>query len=259
MPPQKPLRPIPLKASWLDYDTSGMDDCFPNIAEGVYPDPPWSGTTLPDHGEWSRCSWDVINCSTDHVVLERTGELLPYLAHKTVRLSKHDTIEFAYRVENHGDAPLHYLWAAHPLITVTGAFELSMPAGPMTFTTFPADGKVYTWPKLGSINLTREWLPAGRTLKVFIKGLCEGWCILQTELHRFQFTFDLATIPVLGIWFNNEGFPSGEARPFRCIALEPSTSASDSLQALARTEYPSIPAGAVAEWSFQLCISSSPS
>jgi hypothetical protein len=29
VPPQKPLRSIPLEASWLDYDTGGMDDCFP--------------------------------------------------------------------------------------------------------------------------------------------------------------------------------------------------------------------------------------
>jgi hypothetical protein len=258
VPPQKPLCPIPLKASWLDYDIGGMDDCFPNIAEELYPDPPWFGTMLPDHGEWSRCSWDVVSYGADYVVLKRTGELLPYVAQKTVRFLDNNTIEFAYFVKNRGDAPLRYLWAAHPLITVAGSFELSLPTGPMTFTIFPADGRIYEWPRFGWIDLTREWLPAGRTLKAFIIGLREGWCMLETESHRFQFTFDLATTPMLGVWFNNDGFPSGDTCPFRCIALEPSTSASDSLRALARTEYPSISAGAVAEWSFQLCISSSP-
>ena len=36
--PRKPLRTIPLDGDWLQYDTSGMDDCFPNIAAGPYPE-----------------------------------------------------------------------------------------------------------------------------------------------------------------------------------------------------------------------------
>ena len=35
--PQKPYRTIPEDGNWTEYDTSGMDDCFPNIAAGPYP------------------------------------------------------------------------------------------------------------------------------------------------------------------------------------------------------------------------------
>ena len=47
VPAQKPCRTIPLDGDWLKYDTSGMDDCFPNVAAGYYPGAPWTNLRLP--------------------------------------------------------------------------------------------------------------------------------------------------------------------------------------------------------------------
>ncbi|HLF75374.1 MAG TPA: DUF5107 domain-containing protein [Anaerolineales bacterium] len=34
-----------------DFDIGGFDECFPNIGAGPYPNWPWLGAMLPDHGE----------------------------------------------------------------------------------------------------------------------------------------------------------------------------------------------------------------
>ena len=39
IPAQTPYRTIPSDGDWTQCDTSGMDDCFPNVAAGDYPEP----------------------------------------------------------------------------------------------------------------------------------------------------------------------------------------------------------------------------
>src|ERR1039457_366069 len=66
---------------------------------------------------------------------------------------------------------------------------------------------------------------------------------------------DVRATPVVGVWFNNFGFPAGDAVPFRCIAVEPCTSPSDLLDDLPAHAYPCVPAGGSAAWSLGLEIS----
>ena len=252
VPPQKPYRTIALNGDWLQGDTSGMDDCFPNIAAGPYPSPPWDATQLPDLGEWTHGSWDLVESAGNRAALERSGIALPYRARKIVRFADDRTLEFSYRVENRGDAPLQYMWSAHPLIAAPGDYELRLPPGDMTFRTFPGDGKLHAWPEFGSLNLAREWIPRGTNLKIFITGLSAGWCKLRLPEHTLKFTFDLRTVPVVGVWFNNFGFPEGSVAPFRCVAVEPCTSPSDLLDELPTSAYPHIEPRGCAEWSFRL-------
>lgn len=250
--PRKPYRTIPLDGDWLQYDTSGMDDCFPNIAAGPYPAEPWTEVHLPDLGEWTHGSWSVIESDERQVVMERSGYALPYFVRKTVRFVADRGLEVSYRVENRGTFPLRYMWSAHPLISVEGPYELSLPPGDLTFRTFPSDGVGHSWPLFNSIDISREWIPHGGDLKVFISGLNAGWCELRLPEHILRFTFDEKITPVVGVWFNNLGFPGGEAERFRCVAVEPCTSASDLLDELPATAYPSIPAGGCAAWSLRL-------
>jgi hypothetical protein len=252
--PRKPYRTIPLDGDWLQYDTSGMDDCFPNIAAGPYPAGPWAATQLPDLGEWTHGSWDVIEAGKSRVVLDRTGKTLPYSVRKAVRFVEPCALEFSYCVQNRGEFPMRYMWSAHPLISVDGPYELRLPAGDLNFRTFPSDGEDHAWPIFASRNLSREWIPRETDLKVFITGFTEGWCELRLWEHTLRFTFEVGATPVVGVWFNNFGFPAG-AVPFRCIAVEPCTSPSDLLDDLPAHAYPSIPAGGSAAWSLGLQIS----
>jgi hypothetical protein len=259
IPPQKPYRTIPEDGDWTEYDTGGMDDCFPNIAAGPYPSEPWTGTQLPDLGHWTHGSWNVRHADTRQVILERSGQVLPHRARKTVRFVDARTLELSYRIENTGNSSFRYMWAAHPLISVSSEFELTLPPGDLTFRTFPPDGELHSWPMHGSTDLSRCWIPNGTDLKVFVTGMHEGWCELRLPSHRLRFAFDLADLPVLGIWFNHFGFPGGSGQPFRCIAVEPCTSPSDLLSDLQAEEYRTIGPHAVVEWSVRLEISKSAS
>jgi hypothetical protein len=251
--PRRPYRTIPPDGDWLQHDNSGMDDCFPNVAQGPYPQAPWTDMYLPDLGEWTHGTWDILESAPDRIVLERPGIALPYFATKTVHLLDPRYLEFSYGLENRGDAPIRYMWSAHPLISVSASFALEVPPGDLTFSTFPRDGNVRPWPMYQGVDLSQAWIPRGTTLKIFIAGMTEGWCALHLPSHSLRFTFDLESIPVLGLWFNNYGFPAG-SDAFRCIAVEPCTSRSDLLDELAPSEYPVVRPGERAYWSLGLHI-----
>jgi hypothetical protein len=254
VPPQRPYRPIPADGDWLSHDTSGMDDCFPNVAGGAYPWAPWTSARLPDLGEWTHSSWNVKASRSNELVMEMAGHALPYSAVKTIRFSDDRTIEFSYCVENRGAFPVRYLWSAHPLIAVDEEYQLELPPGDMSFRQFPPNENVYSWPILKERHISTEWNPQATTMKIFVTGLTEGWCALVLPEHTLRFTFDLRTLPVVGIWFNNFGFPRDGNPPFRCIAVEPSTSPSDLLDNLEAHAYPRILAGDSKQWSMRLSI-----
>jgi hypothetical protein len=97
------------------------------------------------------------------------------------------------------------------------------------------------------VNLAREWIPQGKTKKLFVTSVEEGWCELRQPQTTVRFTFDGAATPVLGIWLNNFGFPR-TGSPFRCIAVEPCTSASDTLHELPHSSRRRLAPGHSARW-----------
>lgn len=234
--PQKPYRQIPLGSEWTNYDTSGMDDCFPNIEPGQYPFPSWQGKQLFQMGEWVYGGWEVERVDGDAVTLDRKGTSFEYRAKKRYRLIDENTLEIQYAVENLSDLPFRYLWSAHPLFDVKVEFEIRLPKGDVTFTIFPGERENYRWPIYASADLSTQWIPRGDTLKTFLSGLSEGRCNLAFSDHNISITFDLRITPILGIWFNNFGFPERE-NSFRCIAIEPCTSPSDLLGNLDESAY----------------------
>lgn len=234
--PQRRYRQIPMGSLWTSYDTSGMDDCFPNIEPGEYPFPSWQGKQLFQMGEWVYGAWEVERADRDVITLERQGTSFDYRAKKTYQLSDPNTLQIQYAVENLSDLPFRYLWSAHPLFAVNNEFELRLPKSDVTFTTFPGEREVYQWPVYGSTDLSAQWIARGENLKTFLSGLSEGECNLAFSTHNISITFDLSTTPIVGIWFNNFGFPKA-GNPFRCIALEPCTSPSDLVGDLDETAY----------------------
>jgi hypothetical protein len=255
IPPRRPYRTIPADGDWLKHDTSGMDDCFPNVAGGLYPEQPWATVRLPDLGEWTHSMWSVRHAEPAQLVMEKAGDALPYMAIKTIGFANEQTLEFSYRVENRGQFPLRYIWSAHPLIAAGEKFKVALPAGSASFRIFPPTDTVYTWPLYKGRDISSEWIPPGTTLKVFVTGLDGGWCALELPEHTLRFSFNSEAVPVVGVWFNNFGFPGADARAFRCIAVEPCTAPSDLLDDLDAAAYPRIGAGAVVEWSMRLSIS----
>lgn len=254
IPPQRPYRPIPIEGDWLKHDTSGMDDCFPNVAAGTYPQDPWAGAKLPDLGEWTHLDWSIEKSGQRGVVLRAEGHALPYVAMKAVRFADEHTLHFSYSVVNRGSHSFRYLWSAHPLIAVGEQFELQFPAGDLRFHLFPPTHNTFTWPNFKGTRISNEWIPSGTTLKVFVTGLSAGTCALVLPDYTLRFAFDPFAHPAVGVWFNNFGFPRDGGQPFRCIAIEPCTSPSDLLDQLDESAYPQISPGATAQWDMQLTI-----
>src|SRR5512146_957754 len=144
--PTKAFKHIPPGSLWTDYDTSGMDDCFPNIEPGLYPFPGLKGQQLFQMGEWVYGAWNVSQTGDESIVLERKGIRFNYLARKTYRLVDSDTLEIQYEVRNLADSPFRYLWSAHPLFAVEDEFELQLPNDGIHFKVFPGPGEYRPWP-----------------------------------------------------------------------------------------------------------------
>ena len=154
--PQKEYQTIPRNGDWLKHDTSGMDDCFPNVAAGLYPDDPWSTYRLPDLGEWTHGTWDIASVDRHRAVLTQTGTTLPYFATKTIEFVDEETLLFSYSVRNLGKYSMRFLWSSHPLISVGNEYELELPGDQLTMRVFPDEGLSYTWPILDGTDLSYQ-------------------------------------------------------------------------------------------------------
>src|SRR5438128_9495905 len=68
-PPTGPERSARLGDVYGGAEACGWDECFPTVNPVAYPEPPWQGAPLADHGElWSRpWSWE----RTDDTVVTR--------------------------------------------------------------------------------------------------------------------------------------------------------------------------------------------
>lgn len=252
IPPQRPYRSIQIDGDWLKHDTSGMDDCFPNVAAGAYPESPWAAVKLPDLGEWTHLVWLVEKSEAGEIVMRSEGHALPYTVTKAVRFADERTLHLSYSVVNRGQHSFRYLWSAHPLIAVGDRFKLQFPSGDLIFRIFPPTSDTYTWPLFKGTRISSEWIPYGTTLKIFVTGFSEGSCTLALPNYSLCFKFAPHVLPAVGIWFNNYGFPRDGSRPFRCIAVEPCTGPSDLLDQLDASAYPRIAAGATVRWEMQL-------
>ncbi|HET7216188.1 MAG TPA: hypothetical protein VFL79_21550, partial [Terriglobia bacterium] len=174
--PARAYQQIPTGSQWTDFDTSGMDDCFPNIEPGSYPFPGLGGRRLFQMGEWVYGAWNVGEAGNETVVLERRGIRFDYLARKTYRFADSETLEIRYEVQSFMDSSFRYLWSAHPLFAVKDEFELQLPNDGINFKVFPGPGEYQHWPTYNSANLSHQWIPPGQTLKTFLSGLKNGQC-----------------------------------------------------------------------------------
>ncbi len=169
-----------------DLDVSGFDECFPAIAEGFYPEWPWKGTAIPDHGEVFTLPWDC-RIREDKLVMTVYGVRFPYRLTKVLSLEQ-STVKIFYELENLSSYDFKYIWSAHPLFTVTERTRIILPGNPRVRTDFSKHerfGKhLYetSWPqaqqadgKSVDLSVIRSANEDAAT-KVFTTKLVEGWC-----------------------------------------------------------------------------------
>ena len=263
--PERSLRLPAYGAAFSDYDISGFDECFPGIAEGPYPEAPWQGITVPDHGElWSRpWSYELL---PNELRMWIDGVRFPYTFERSLSATNRGALSWTYRVTNRHSSPRTYVWAAHPLFRAEPGMAIRLPAGTDIVVDSSKDERLggslarHAWPIThdisgNSVDLSViEGAQHGGADKLYAVGLREGWAALYDSGsgNYLALTFDTDQIPHLGIWINQGGWPS-DAPPSFNVALEPCSGYPDQLDvAVEHGGASTLDAHATATWSFQM-------
>jgi hypothetical protein len=230
------------------FDTGGWDEVFPTIDSCFLKDTPWGDGPLADHGEiWRRpaeVTFTTGNDSTSASVLLRIGgQPLPFTFERRFTLAADEArFEIVYRITNHAEHPLPYIWAAHPLLRIEPGMRIDLPehvvlscaAG--TGDNLPAFGRGFTWPLaprdgLEPLDLSRVPEPIGAALKLFTQPLDPGWVAVSSADGRESFRLDFSNSPsqCIGLWLNYGGWSGSGSPPYFNTGIEPTTSPCDTL------------------------------
>ena len=211
LPPRRPYARPTYGGAFADSDFSGWDECFPAIAPGPYPDDPWKGTAIPDHGEvwtlpWSWRYRDGVLHMAAH------GVRFPYRLERWLDLRAPDHLRVRYRAGNLSPFPFRCLWSPHPMLAPTPSWRIIMPAQGSVRVDSSSDEWLgayldeVVWPVPEGagreVRLDRVGPPGqGYAYKVFATGLTDGWAgVHDTETDEaLLFTFSPEVIPYAGL------------------------------------------------------------
>lgn len=237
--PRKVSKPT-YEQSYADLDISGFDECIPAIAPGFYPEWPWKGTIIPDHGEVFTLPWDY-RILGDTLEISIFGVRFPYKLTKRLTLDA-NVVKINYELENLCACDFKYLWSAHCMLAAEEGQKIYLPGNPRIRTDFSLNerfGKhLYEtdWPnakqtdgKTVDLSIVRSPDSKAAT-KIFTTALDDGWCGLQNPSTGgyLKMSFDSGKTPFVGLWINEGGvFKEGENYH---VALEPCNGCPDKLE-----------------------------
>jgi len=193
---------------------AGYDDMFPTILECFYPDFPWKGVSLPDHGEVWALDWDV---TQEGQALEFAvfGVRLPYRLVRRGRFSADNRLRLEYTLQNLSPFEIWYLWSAHPMFQVEAGCQFILPPEcRRAKTAISLSGRIgrygdeFDWPiwtdsKAVRHDLSRLRGPKAQDIEkyFFSERMVQGWCRLAFPASRLtlSISFSPKEIPYLGI------------------------------------------------------------
>jgi hypothetical protein len=264
--PGRSLRPAAYGADFAAYDISGWDECFPSIAEVVYPKEPWTGTVVPDHGELWTLPWHY-QVEVDTLRMWTHSVRFAYHFQRTFHFTPSGGIDLAYEVSNPTPFPLHGFWSMHPFFNVTPASRLLLPQGIRVRVEISTDWRIAPflgespWPLAVDrrhnqpVDLSVMGAPDQGTIeKLYTTPLPEGWAALYhpDDEHFLAFTFDRDEIPFMGICQMRGGWPS-TGEPSYSLILEPCNGWPDRLDlAIDRGAGLVVPGGGTLRWGLTL-------
>jgi galactose mutarotase-like enzyme len=254
-------------ANFEDYDTSGFDECFPSVSACEYPHGNGGSIVVPDHGELWSVPWQY-EVRNEELLLAAFGRISPYVFRKRVRLDKNRVI-LNYEVESRSDQPFVCLWSAHPLLAVSPGCSIILPnAVSEMFVNWSRANRLGKfgdkcgWPIVREtggteVNLAQlSSIQAKTADKLFTPRLNEGYCAVyyRTSDESLSFQFDTSSVPYLGLWICQGGWPSPDRGHFT-LALEPCSGRPDSLaEAVQRGECQVLPPGEKKSWELTIQI-----
>lgn len=249
-------------------DTGGYDECLPTVAACTIDAAGRGPVALPDHGElWSQDAPTERIPADDGAaaaVTRWTGRRLPYAFSRAITVDTAGDVRMAYALESRGDAPLPFLWSAHPLLPFTPDTRLDLPVAARVRVwsqhnlELGGEGAEHRWPVLRvggaratpfgprEVDFTRPALAPRRfgdggradyTCKLFLDlpRAAAGRRVrlgVEQQGARLEVEVDSAEVPHLGLWLNHgggAGVPG--ARPYFTLGFEPCIGAPDALDA----------------------------
>jgi galactose mutarotase-like enzyme len=270
---QIPLRRPPQDATdFSRFDSGGWDEIFPTVNPCRLPDTPWGNRELTDHGElWSRL-WQIAaaerTATTASLTLTLADPALPFRFTRTLALSSDSlTLVANYELTNTSDAPLPYLWAAHPLLAIQPGDELHLPQGTRVSSTGILGQEVdpaalpFAWPHLpltsgDTLDLSTIPAPtANFAAKLFAENVSSGAVAITdpTTNESLTLTFDPAAIPHVALWLNYHAWSGASPSPYFNLGLEPTTTPADTLALAEQTAHQLAP-HATTTWQLNLTL-----
>ena len=233
-------------SSFIEWDMSGWDECFPTIDACRY-----EGEMLPDHGEvwslpWScRLDIDAIACA-----VETKRQQLRLT--RTLSMPAPDRLCFAYRADNLGDRQVSFLWAAHPQFAVDEPTRVLLPEA-LRELLCVFGGRRLTRGALYEAAAFRNLssLPTGDGRKLYASSeVAVGRTGLYGGRSRSYITLQAspAEVPHFGLWVDEGMFNDRNA-----VSLEPGIGFYDSLERAQANETAGVLApGGCREWHLEL-------
>lgn len=263
--PGRPLRLAEYGAAYEAADISGWDECFPTIGAGVYPEAPWAGVPLPDHGELWALPWRYAHDGSQLRMWAQSVRFA-YTFERTFTFRPGAALEIGYRVSNPTPYPLRALWSMHPFLRVSPLARALLPEGTRVRVELTKGGRLggylaeHPWPHTTEVDgrpvdLSLQGPPDPRCMeKLFTTRLGAGWAGLHdpADDHFLLFDFDPAETSFVGLAQMRGGWPENEAASISLI-LEPCSGWPDRLDiAIPRGESITIPPQAERRWSVTL-------
>lgn len=231
-------------AHFEEGEFSGFDHLFPNISAADYPDGPWQGIRMPDHGEvWTQV-WKP-ELTEKGIAFTVNGVRLPYHFRVEMQLENND-LKLTYTAENLTPYPMKYLWCCHPLFVLEDGMELQLPGCETIINTAPGQKYLGEYLEEHSWPLSNE----GRDMSILSSEnkCCNKYYVrnprTENNAHlvypdgtKISITADGDKAPYMGIWVDEFGY--GEFA-MKCAAPEPASAALDSYEPADRYEMNSI-------------------
>ncbi|MBB6670787.1 hypothetical protein [Cohnella nanjingensis] len=242
-------RALEYDGDYVASECSGFDDMFPTIDRCPYPDVPWRGVVIPDHGEVCGLKWEQrIENGGEALLMFVHGVRFPYRLEKRIAFVGERTLGIDYRAVNLSGFDMHFLWAAHPMIAAEPGGTIETPFTgerdvAMMFSTDAKHGQTADWPAVlddteGAAYkfYFRDRVPVGRCAYRYPSG------------EALVLEYSAGTVPYLGIWVNNGSF-----KGYRNVAFEMCTGAMDRPDAaIAAGQSSVLPANGEYRWHLRL-------
>ena len=267
--PAGPLRIPPYGAPLPEYDIGGFQECFPTINEVFYPEYPWRGIVVPDHGEVWALPWDCEE-ARDGVHLWVHSVRFAYRLDKWITSLGDGRLDFRYKLTSYAPHDFRCLWSAHPALNLRPGTKLLLPEGTRLRNEFSEGGRLGEMGQLHDWPITRD--SDGKTVdlsvvqsiearthdKLNTVGLTQGWCAaLDPDTGEYlAYCFSLDEIPYVGFWLIQGGWPL-TGQPYLVGGFEPCTGYPGPLDsAMAWGACMTLPARGTLRWSIMVKVGS---